>query len=168
MTRKYATYAELHKAGPYFKGRWVYYNTVIKWLAAQPEGLKVLELGPHGHPVVHGCDTMDVVKGYGSVAVHHDARKIPWPVESSSYDVFIALQVWEHLGTKQPDAFREVMRISKKAALSFPYKWEQGHVSHNGITDEIIAGWTLGVKPTNIILCHTHPWRRAVYFFDFS
>ena len=82
-----------------------------------------------------------------------DATIKPWPIKDKLYDMFIALQVWEHLDGKQTRAFREVMRIAKKAVLSFPYHWDGGivdkpsHRAHRNIDMELITDWTLGVEP---------------------
>lgn len=62
-------------------------------------------------------------------------------------DCFVALQTWEHLDN-QPEAFKEVMRISHNAILSFPYMWTWGDKRHKGITRDIINKWTCNVKPT--------------------
>lgn len=63
----------------------------------------------------------------------HDATITPCPIEDKAYDLLIALQVWEHLEGKQQDVFKEVMRVSKMAILSFPYKWKTSCPIHSGI-----------------------------------
>ena len=80
------------------------------------------------------------------VYIHYAAEK-PWPVVDKQYDLFIALQVWEHLSNNQSRAFREVMRISKAVVLSFPYNWDcpennANYPEYHDIDEELIAGWT--------------------------
>ncbi len=90
---------------------------------------KVLELGPAFQTIVKNCDIMvkpeiDVwgrPEKYINKEFKHDAIVVPWPIDDKAYDLFIALQVWEHLERKQKEAFEEVMRTSKAAILSFPY-----------------------------------------------
>lgn len=62
-------------------------------------------------PLFRNSHTMDVSTGCNPTIVH-DATKIPWPVSDKAFDMFMSLQVWEHLGSSQADAFREVKRIS--------------------------------------------------------
>lgn len=124
----------------------------------------VLELGPGQHTIVKGCDIMirpeDDSWGRPINEVghtyHHDATEKPWPVKDKAYDLFIALQVWEHLNGKQTRAFREAMRISKAAVLRFPYKWicpkdNANYPEHHDIDEELIADWTLNIKPNEVI-----------------
>ena len=93
-----------------------------------------------------------------------DARNTPWPIEDKKYDLFIALQVWEHLGDKQGDAFREVMRISRMAILSFPLGWNCPGDCHHNITKEKISEWTLNMKPDEIRKADG----KLAYFFRFT
>ena len=108
-----------------------------------------------------------------------DATTKPWPIADKAYDMFIALQVWEHLDGKQTRAFREVMRVSKKAVLSFPYHWEGGiadkpsHRAHRDIDMELIRDWTLGIEPKRTIeIERTGPefskGPRIICLWDFS
>ena len=74
-------------------------------------------------------------------------EKKPWPINDKQYDLFIALQVWEHLGNKQSRAFREAIRISKAVILSFPYKWNcpknnANYPEHHEVDEELIGDWT--------------------------
>jgi hypothetical protein len=77
----------------------------------------VLELGPGKHTIVLQSDVMvkpeDDVWGkpeneVGNFIVH-DATEVPWSISEKQYDLFIALQVWEHLGSRQRQVFNEVM-----------------------------------------------------------
>jgi hypothetical protein len=84
-------------------------------------------------------------------------------IQDKHFDCFVALQVWEHLD-KQQKAFKEVMRISKNAILSFPYKWGKGHDKrHQGIDGAKIEEWTCGIKPASTIIIQ----QRAIYVWQF-
>jgi hypothetical protein len=161
------------KIDTYYRGREKYMGAAADIIRKKiiNEGLllnSVLELGPYLLPIVVGSDVMDRKPYLPGIKYLHDATKTPWPIKDKAYDLFIALQVWEHLcdrqGNYQKEAFREVMRISKMAILSFPYKWKGGGKTHMGIDEKVISEWTLGVKPafTQIVS------RRAIYFFIFD
>ena len=68
------------------------------------------------------------------------------------------------LGPRQQEAFAEVMRISKNALLSFPYKWNQPGNVHHGIDENKINVWTLGVEPKKVEKSGT----RILYLFNFE
>lgn len=77
-----------------------------------------------------------------------DARNVPWNIENKKYDVFVGLQVFEHLSPNQSEIFKEIERISKYCILTVPYMWDcPNDVEHHMITDDIISKWTLGYKP---------------------
>ncbi len=148
--------------GTYYKDRWDYISEVIK-IIKRESPQSVLELGPSRLPIVKGSDTMDRALLYPHLKYRHDATQVPWPIQDASYDLFIALQVWEHLRDKQPQAFREVMRVSRMAILSFPYRWHCRGDFHHGIDDQQIAEWTLHVEPKETIKVGT----RIIYVFEF-
>jgi hypothetical protein len=149
--------------GEYYTGRWEYYKEVIG-IVNEVKPASVLELGPGSHTIVKGCDIMvrpeddnwgRPVNQIGHV-YYHDATEKNWPIADKKYDLLIALQVWEHLSNKQSRAFREVMRISKAAILSLPYWWDcpkdnANYPEHHHIDEELIADWTLNVKPEKVI-----------------
>jgi hypothetical protein len=122
--------------------RWGYYK-LVREFSQQVDPKSVLELGTNGMPMFDECDTMGLDKS----DIIHDATQIPWPCTDKQYDLFIACQVWEHLATSQAEAFKEVMRVSKYAILSFPYLWKHGDAMHRGITREQIDGWTCNIPP---------------------
>lgn len=107
----------------------------------------------------------------------HDATVVPWPIDDKAYDLFIALQVWEHLEGKQKEVFEEVMRTSKAAILSLPYMWDcpkdnANYPEHHMIDEKIISEWTLNVKPKKIIKIPRTGDRvskgpRIIYFWKF-
>ena len=171
-------------AGPYFVGRWEYYKVVAD-IVNRLNPASVLELGPGRHTIVHQCDIMvkpeDDAWGrplneVGHVYLH-DATEKPWPVADQQYDLFIALQVWEHLSNKQSRAFREVMRTSKAAVLSLPYQWDcakddSNYPEHHQVDEELIGDWTLGVPPKEIIKIgrtgpETSKGPRIIYYWEF-
>ena len=119
----------------------------------------VLELGPALFTVVKNADIMrkpeldvwGVPANIRSMEYLHDATQTPWPVREK-YDLFIALQVFEHLMGRQAQAFREVKRIARYAILSLPYKWDcpkdnANYPEHHMIDENTILGWTNGEAP---------------------
>jgi SAM-dependent methyltransferase len=147
------------EAGTYYRGRWEYFKEVIALI--QPLSLStILEIGPGYLPLVKNADLLlhpqDDHFGKpgdcpGKIIIH-DVTVKPWPIDDRAYDLVIALQVWEHLDNKQPRAFRELKRITKRAILSVPYQWVGGmekpmHRLHRDIDRELIADWTLNIPP---------------------
>lgn len=183
----YSDFQELLKGshGSYYEGRWAYFSEVIGVIKENKHIQKVLELGPSVQTVVKNCDIMvkpdkDVwgrPEKYVAKQYEHDATVTPWPIEDKEYDLFIALQVWEHLGGKQRDAFKEVMRTSKMAILSFPYMWDcpkdnANYPEHHMIDEKIIGDWTLNVEPVKVIKIPRTGDRvskgpRIIYFWKF-
>ena len=91
-----------------------------------------------------------------------DATKTTWDIPDKKYDIFVALQVLEHLSPNQELVFEEIKRISKYCIISLPYKWDcPDDVEHHMIDDNKIKEWTLGYTPYHseviaerIILCY--------------
>ena len=83
----------------------------------------------------------------------HDATKVPWPFEDKQFGLFIALQVFEHLGKRQPDAFREVRRVARHAIISLPIDWDMGDPKniHHMIPEERVLSWFAPIVPTRIV-----------------
>jgi hypothetical protein len=161
-TISYSDFCVAKDRDDYYRGRWNYLTRVIK-LVEEESPEKVLELGPRSLPVVKGSDTMDFQSHGQKLTYMHDAKTIPWPVEDKKYDMFIALQVWEHLDGRQKEAFREVMRTSRTAILSFPYKRHFPGDCHHGIDEEKIEEWTIGSVPEKV----TRVGPAIIYFFRF-
>ncbi len=149
--------------GSYYDGRWAYFSEVIK-LVEEIQPNMVLELGPSMHPVVKesdiiikpGDDKWGEPDKWGGSKYYYDAVVTPWPFEDKAYNLFIGLQVWEHLDNKQNLVFREAMRVSNHIILSFPYKWDclnegEQYRSHYMIDEEVIADWTMNLKPDKVI-----------------
>jgi hypothetical protein len=82
--------------------RWEYMQIaaqLIRDLKAQ----SVLEAGTENLVVCQDSDTM----GLKSEKIKQNLESTPWPIANKKYDVFVALQVWEHLHDKQVAAFDE-------------------------------------------------------------
>lgn len=142
----------------YYAGRWAYLQEVIK-LVGEIAPRSVLELGPALFTVVKNSDIMrkPEIDKWGmpahidSMEYLHDATKTPWPV-IKKYDLFIALQVFEHLTGCQAQAFKEVKRIARYAILSLPYRWDcprdnPNYPEHHMIDESTILEWTKGEVP---------------------
>ena len=142
----------------YYIGRWEYFKEVIR-IVKDLSINTVLEIGPGVLPIVKDADLLinpeddqfGRPNAYLGQKIVFDITKKPWPISDKQYDLVIALQVWEHLDNKQTRAFHELMRISKRAILSFPFKWQGGekkysHSLHRDIDKELIDDWTLNTK----------------------
>ena len=152
----------LGEGDPYYDiRRWEYYKEAIK-LAGNTVGNSILEVGPYRRPLFSGSDILDCWAGANPTYLH-DASVTPWPIAGRRYDLLVALQVWEHLGSSQASAFEEVMRVSKRAVLSFPYMWECPGDVHHGIGYDKIEEWTQGFKHSE----RRHVGSRVVYLFQF-
>ncbi len=179
--KRFVTYEEFLGADQaYFADRWPYLSAVIGMLERM-EFDSCLELGTNGFPLVKGSDTMDLTP-FDGLTYRHDARE-PFPFGDKTYDLFVALQVWEHLDDHQEAVFAEVMRTCRAAVLSFPYLWHSPESPrHHGLGHDTFSRWTLGVRPVKRRII----WRgralpaavpdalvrgrfaRAVYVFDFD
>ena len=169
----------------YYTGRWEYFKEVIE-LIESIELNSALEIGPGFFPVIKNADLLLSPKEdqFGSPEkmdnkiIIHDISEKRWPIENKEYDITVALQVWEHLDNKQGRAFRELIRISKRAILSFPYLWKGGedkhmHRIHRNIDKDIIGDWTLNVTPKKIIEIprtgkEFSKGKRLVYYWEFD
>jgi hypothetical protein len=74
----------------------------------------------------------------GNLIIYVQSKQNTWFIRISTFD--------------SCNQFREVMRISKMAILSFPYHWEGGeekpnHRAHRDIDRQLIEDWTLNIKP---------------------
>ncbi len=163
LTRKRCL--EIGKTHPYYEGcvRWEYWKIVIKYLKIiNPESS--LELGATIQSLVMNGDRMGKNK-IEKPDYLWNAFDIPWPFKNKQYDIFIALQVWEHLKGRQQEIFQEVPRISNWAILSFPYKWK-GNSSHSKITKRKIKEWTSFYSPFS--KPRIVRGKRIIYVFKFS
>jgi hypothetical protein len=160
---------------PYYRARWGYTSAVCSVAAdlIGAQGLtSALELGPHIRSVIVGADVMELrlqpgLESEGEV-IQHDARVTPWPIEDERYDLFVALQVFEHLGTEQSQAFREVRRVARNAIISLPIDWEMPDPTncHHRISNERALSWFAPTVPTRILQGNPGPRRRMIYVFE--
>jgi hypothetical protein len=167
----YQDFAAVEAKDPYYKGRWTYFSIVVD-LIKKIGPTSALELGPYRLPLIKGSDTMDIVRVLDNLTYFHDATKTPWSIPDKKYDLFLCCEVWEHLGDKQKEAFKEVMRISRRAIFSFPYKWrypkeakDAEALSHANVDEAKIAEWTLYVKPKSVSFSKNKKY--VIYYFDF-
>jgi hypothetical protein len=131
-----------------------------------------LELGPHLQSLIVGADTMELaanpsLEAHGRRIVH-DATSVPWPVGDKAYGVFMALQVFEHLGSSQPDVFREVRRVARNAVISLPIDWEMADPEncHHQLSHERALSWFAPVVPTRVVVGNPGRRKRLVYVFE--
>ena len=142
------------------KYRWDYMSYVIDRLREIcPDDSKLIEAGTSGMPLSDKSFLYEYPEYNLDVTPF---KKYGERIKTHAYDAFCALQVWEHLDN-QAAAFSEVMRISKSAILSFPYKWTWGDARHKGIDGKKIEQWTCGVVPESIKIIN----HRAVYVWKF-
>jgi hypothetical protein len=155
----------------YYRGRSGYILAASR--AAQDlidrHGLKTcLELGPYIRPCVTGSDVMDLSPRVSAGRVYpHDASVTPWPIDGFRYDLFVALQVFEHLKGKQREAFAEVRRIAKHAVISLPIEWpgDPGNC-HYGISHKQVLSWFHPSVPSNVIEGNGGRRQRLIYVFE--
>ena len=164
------TYADYRSAADrrYLKRRWRYYREAIA-IAERLAPRRVLEIGCRHTPLFPGSDRLDYAAEFNPTFLH-DATVVPWPIPDHSYDMVVALQVWEHLGNRQREAFSELPRISRYAILSLPFKWQRkNNPSHSGIDDAVVNRWTGGLAPLETVqLPLVGRRRRKIYLFDLS
>jgi hypothetical protein len=134
-----------------------------------------LELGTNRISLMNFSDCMDMDEKYidpentTNKVFLIDATKTPWPIADKQYDVFVALQVMEHLSPAQSLVFSEIQRIARYAILSFPYKWNTPHnLSHHNIGEELIRKWTNHYPPYKIMFSGVGKKCRVVYCFRFE
>ena len=163
------------RAVPYYKGRWRYMSVasaVVGDLIDTYRLTTALELGPHLQPVVVGADVLELVpkaeiRTTGQILVH-DARLVPWPIGDKRYDLFVALQVFEHLGQSQRDAYREVCRIARHAVISVPIDWQMTDPKncHHQISPATALSWFAPVVPTRVEVGNGGHRKRLIYIFE--
>ena len=173
MTR--AEFIELRDRFPYYRGRGMYMAAAAREtdrLISRHRLRSALELGPHLRPLVTGADVLELepsphLEAAGRVIVH-DATVTPWPVTDHHYDLFVALQVFEHLGGAQGDAFREVCRVARHAVLSVPIGWVMDDPTncHHQISRERALSWFAPRVPTRIVEGNPGPRTRLIYVFE--
>ncbi len=160
---------------PYYRGRWDYVSVACEVagdLIDRHRLRTALELGPHIRSIVVGADVMDLraqpeLEAEGRLLVHN-ATVLPWPVADRAYDLFVALQVFEHLGDRQTEAFREACRVARHAIISLPIDWDMDDPTniHHQISNEKVLSWFDPVVPTRVEVGNPGPRKRLVYVFE--
>jgi hypothetical protein len=135
---------------PAYKARWAYHARAIE--AAKTLKIshprEVLEIGSSGAQIVIGSDTMDLPSQEGEKtksrqAYWHDARVLPWPIESGKYSLLVALRLWHHLSPVQEQCFLEAKRVARNVLIECPER----EIVGVGITREQFIKWNKGVPP---------------------
>ena len=173
LTRQEFTFIEANDS--YYRGRWTYMSAAGAQATdlIERHGLRTaLELGPWARPLIVGADAMDRIERpdlqrEGALIVH-DATVAPWPLGDKAYDLFVALQVFEHLKGRQAIAFAEVRRVARHAIISLPIDWvlEDTRNAHHGLTEERARSWFLPVEPTRVVLGNPGPKKRLIFVFE--
>ena len=160
---------------PYYQDRWGYMSAALKEASSLigRHGLRTaLELGAPVLPIIVGADVMDKKARPEldpSVSIRvFDATQAPWPVDDKAYDLFMALQVFEHLTDRQREAFLEVRRIARHAIISLPIDWEMPDPRncHHRISNERVLSWFAPIVPTRIVQGTGGHRRRLIYVFE--
>jgi hypothetical protein len=168
-------FEEMAASFPYYNGRWGYMSAALAQAATLIRRHRLqtaLELGAPVRPIIVGADVMDI-KARPELdptvpIMIHDATRAPWPVGDKAYDLFLALQVFEHLRDRQPEAFREVRRVARHAIISLPIDWEMDDPRncHHQIPNERVLSWFAPVVPTRVIEGNGGKRRRLIYVFE--
>jgi len=169
-------WARMRAADPGYYGPWrrAYIelaSRIVSGLGLR-EGPQVLEVGPHVCPLVMHCHTLDIREQLRPTYLH-DARTAPWPMPNGAYELAIALQVWEHLAGRQQPAFRELRRVSRRALLSYPYRWppttETGwRADHAGLDERHYRRWTAPYRPARHWVVGEVGAQRKLELFDWT
>ena len=117
-------------APKYYKGRRRYISaaaTAADDLIGRHGLRSALELGPHLRPLIVGADVMDRNQPEDLDRCRHGQRSTTprraVAVRGGQYDLFVALQVFEHIVGGQDAAFLEVRRVARHAVMSLPIDW---------------------------------------------
>jgi hypothetical protein len=162
---------------PYFRarGRYLSVAAALAGDLIETYGLRsALELGPNLRPVVVGADVMDITAqsdlqlSPSARFLLHDATVVPWPIADKAYDLFVALQVFEHLRPNQNAAFLEVCRVAQHAVISLPIDWEMDDPRncHHRISQERALSWFRPFRPTRIEIGNPGSRKRLIFVFE--
>jgi SAM-dependent methyltransferase len=170
-----ASFDKMVESFPYYRGRWRYMSVALAQagrLIRDKDIVTALELGAPVRPILIGAHVMDYTARPeldATVPITiHDATVVPWPFADKAFDLFLALQVFEHLKDRQPEAFREVRRIARHAILSLPIDWEMDDPRnlHHMISEERVLSWFAPIVPTRVIEGSGGDRRRVIYVFE--
>jgi hypothetical protein len=133
--------------------RWNYMIPVIETIK-EIKPKTAVELGTYKISLMDFSDSMALEKetidpdNLKNKVFIFDASKTPWKIKDKEYDLFVALQVLEHLGPNQKMVFQEIKRICNYAIISLPYKWNcPDNPKHHMIDDDKISIWTDNLEP---------------------
>jgi hypothetical protein len=139
-------------------GRWDYHDRVIAIIRSLSisDPQRILEMGTMGASLVKGSDSLDFDKWWDfpgkRPTYNHDARQLPWPVESGKYELFVALRVFQHLAPVQEQCFLEAKRIARRILLVVPREYRnEVHPHSRGITYGDLLKWNGGAAPTSYL-----------------
>src|SRR5262249_26938878 len=162
---------------PYYTSRGRYMSVAARVageLIVAHDARSALELGPHLQPIVVGADAMELRANPSlrleptSRVIVHDATETPWPFADRAYDLFVGLQVFEHLGTSQNAAFHEVARVARNAMISLPIEGEMASPNDRPhvIPRDRALSWFLPWRPPRIVVGTPGGRPRLVYVFE--
>jgi hypothetical protein len=166
---------DLARDFPYYSGRWGYMSVALTQAAElirRHDLHTALELGAPVRPIIVGADVMDYLArpelDPGVSITLHDATVTPWPVADRAYDLFVALQVFEHLGDRQSEAFLEVRRVARHAIISLPIDWVMDNPTnlHHQISNERVLSWFAPIVPTRVLEGTGGKRKRLIYVFE--
>jgi hypothetical protein len=173
MTRE--QFVALRADDPYYADREQYMAAAARTaghLISRHQLVSALELGPYRQPIVTGSDVIELrppsgLRGARRLIVH-DATSVPWPFNDRTYDLFVALQVFEHLDGHQRAVFKEVCRIARHAVISVPIDWEMRDPTncHHMISRETALSWFAPRVPTRILQGNPAPKSRLIFVFE--
>jgi hypothetical protein len=147
--------------------RWSYMSFVINEIIKLNPNTS-LELGVFGLSLMTFSDTMEMeldnvdIDNRSNKIYLGDCRCAIKEIPDKKYDVFVGLQVLEHLTPNQNEFFNEIKRISRYAIISLPFRWNcPDDKEHNNIDEQVIIKWTDNKVPyknsvieNRIILCY--------------
>jgi hypothetical protein len=163
------------EANPYYQRRWGYTSHALLEavrLIARDRLTSALELGAPVRPVIVGAHVMDYRPRdefeTGPPLTIHDATVVPWPFADKAFDLFVALQVFEHLGDRQREAFLEVRRIARHAIVSLPIDWimDDPTDSHHMISEARALSWFAPLVPSRTVEHLTGRRKRLIFVFE--
>ena len=170
-----AEFELLTRQFPYYRQRSEYLATARR-VAAELIGRyglrSALELGPYVGSMIVGADIMDrrpnINLEFDRAAIIHDATRLPWPVADGEYDLFVALQVFEHLAGRQSEAFADVRRVARNAIISVPIGWRMDDPGncHHQISVETALSWFAPTIPTQIVVGNRGSRTRLIFVFE--
>ena len=159
---------------PYYKGRWGYMSaalaqatTLIGRTAFERRSSSAPRSGRSSSAPTSWTSRPPRAGSDVPITIH-DATQAPWPVDDKAYDLFVALQVFEHLRDRQPEAFLEVRRIARHAIISLPIDWEMDDPRncHHQISNERVLSWFAPIVPTRVVEGNGGKRRRLIYVFE--